>query len=43
MKCSSFSLKGEKIRNDAEVEAPVLGPLVVKSQLTGKNVDAAKD
>ena len=37
-----LSLKGEKIRNDAEVEAPILGPLV-KSQLTGKDLDAGKD
>ena len=30
-------------RTDAEVEAPILWPLDVKSRLTGKDPDAGKD
>ena len=30
-------------RTDAEAEAPILGPLDVKSQLIGKDPDARKD
>ena len=30
-------------RTDAEAEAPILGPPDAKSQLTGKDPDAAKD
>ena len=30
-------------RNDAEAETPVLWPLDVKSQLTGKDPDAGKE